>query len=62
MTDKELADALDARDRLIARGYKRVKCDRCNGTGLFEDFRGKEHICPFCNSSGEVWQAPDDEP
>lgn len=32
-TDKELADELDAKDRLRRRGYTQKPCLSCNGKG-----------------------------
>jgi hypothetical protein len=32
-TDKELADELDAQERLRNRGYKKELCSKCNGLG-----------------------------
>lgn len=44
-SDKELADELDAADRLIARGYKRVQCSSCQGFGVMvEGFAGKHRL------------------
>lgn len=31
-SDKELADQLDAEDRLRSRGYEKKTCEKCNGT------------------------------
>lgn len=53
-SDKELADELDARDRLIARGYERVKCPKCDGLGLrFGDVQ-----CWQCEGKGYYWMPP----
>lgn len=52
-TDKELADELDARDRLEARGYKRVTCTKCNGFGQFGSIQ-----CWQCEGRGCNWEAP----
>lgn len=48
-TDKELADELDARDRLRKRGYKWERCPTCNGL--------KEN-CFTCKGRGGIWEAP----
>lgn len=54
-TDKELADELDARDRLRNRGYEQVKCGMCNGFG----WQGHPEVnCPACEGRGYRWQAP----
>ncbi len=53
-TDRELADELDARDRLEARGYKRKLCDKCGGTGQsYPDI-----VCNKCEGKGCRWEAP----
>lgn len=52
-TDKELADELDAKDRLIARGYKRQTCAKCNGFGQFGSIQ-----CWRCEGKGYTWEAP----
>lgn len=53
-TDKELSDELDARDRLYARGYRQVTCDRCNGRKQI----GPDICCWQCEGKGYVWEAP----
>ena len=53
-SDKELADELDARDRLRARGYERVPCEKCNSLGL----EGFDIVCSRCEGKGYFWQAP----
>lgn len=55
-SDKEIADDLDAKDRLIARGYERVPCEKCHGLGYSLDFSGRE--CLACQGVGFHWQAP----
>lgn len=52
-SDKELADELDARDRLEARGYKRETCPKCKGFGQFGSIQ-----CWQCEGKGYCWQAP----
>lgn len=52
-SDKELADELDAQDRLIARGYKRETCPKCNGYGALGSVQ-----CWQCEGRGYYWQAP----
>jgi DnaJ-class molecular chaperone len=53
-SDKELADELDARDRLRARGYEQVKCPACQGLGM----EGFDIACFRCEGKGYYWQAP----
>lgn len=58
-SDKELADSLDAYDRLIARGYKRVSCDKCKGIGYARDsFHNWGIPCSSCEGRGFHWEAP----
>lgn len=53
-SDKELADELDAQDRLVSRGYKRETCDRCEGIGqAYPDI-----CCPRCEGRGYNWLPP----
>jgi DnaJ-class molecular chaperone len=54
VTDKELADQLDAQDRLIARGYTRKTCDSCRGVGQLPGI-GE---CYSCEGRGFHWYAP----
>lgn len=60
-TSKELADELDAQDRLIARGYTKVPCPTCKGRGIL-DYKGGWgamcEICHNCNGGGRIWKAP----
>ena len=53
LSDKELADKLDAQDRLIARGYTKVTCEKCKGLGQFGSIE-----CWRCEGRGYIWQAP----
>lgn len=52
-SDKELADELDARDRLEARGYQRVTCPKCKGFCQFGSIQ-----CWKCEGKGYCWEAP----
>lgn len=54
-SDKELADRLDAQDRLIARGYVRETCKSCNGIGSNPR---TDAPCYSCEGRGFRWQAP----
>lgn len=54
-SDKELADKLDAQDRLIARGYVRVTCKACDGLGIS---RRDGLPCYQCDGRGFYWRAP----
>lgn len=51
MSTKELADELDAADRLRARGYVWVNCKHCHGNTLIS--------CPACQSKGGRWMPRD---
>lgn len=53
-SDKELADELDAQDRLRSRGYERVTCARCRGVGL----EGFDIACSVCEGRGYRWLPP----
>jgi DnaJ-class molecular chaperone len=53
-SDKELADELDAQDRLRNRGYEQVACEKCGGLG----FEGFDIACSKCEGKGYYWQAP----
>ena len=53
-SDKELADRLDAWERLEVRGYKRETCEHCGGSGQ----RMPEINCWHCGGRGYYWQAP----
>lgn len=53
-TTKELADELDARDRLRQRGYDWKSCKHCHGIG--RDARGAP--CFPCGGKGGTWMAP----
>lgn len=48
--DKELADELDARDRLRNQGYQWVACESCKGIRF--------DYCAACSGKGGRWQAP----
>lgn len=45
---KELADELDAKDRLRARGYRWKTCEHCHGMG---EITG----CGACENKGGKW-------
>lgn len=51
-TDKELADEVDARERLKARGYEQKRCPVCSKDYRLRDF------CSRCGGKGYVWEAP----
>lgn len=53
-SDKELADELDARERLENRGYKKVACEKCGGIG----WSTPNDPCLRCGGKGYHWQAP----
>jgi len=52
-SDRELADELDAQDRLKARGYEKVTCENCRGEGHQISVE-----CFKCEGRGYYWQAP----
>jgi hypothetical protein len=52
--DVELADRLDAEDRLRKRGYEKRSCERCGGLGqIIPDI-----VCPHCSGEGYYWLPP----
>jgi DnaJ-class molecular chaperone len=50
-SDKELADQLDAEDRLRGRGYEKQICPKCNGYGQFGSV-----VCWQCEGKGHIWK------
>jgi hypothetical protein len=64
MKSKELADELDAEDRLKARGYYKKDCNHCKGTGFLPGFESNSsyHVAPYpcfaCDGKGWRWEAP----
>lgn len=61
MTDKELADHLDAQDRLMARGLVKKQCEQCKGNGIAETRllaeTGLSFVteCSTCGGKGYFW-------
>lgn len=53
-SDKELADRLDAEDRLKARGMQKKTCEHCKGTGPISG-------CIPCGGKGYHWENPHSE-
>ncbi len=58
MTDKELADQLDAEDRLLKRGYRKISCIYCNGRGGGQTKHDPYSRCFECEGKGYRWSAP----
>lgn len=64
MTDKELADELDAQKRILAHGYTKENCPTCKGTGwLVSEYlalanKGRKVECFACGGKGYKWKAP----
>lgn len=58
MTDKELADHLDAQDRLRARGLERYTCETCKGTGAnkHQSIYLPYVPCFHCRGRGYTWE------
>lgn len=56
MSDKELADKLDAEDRLRARGYRKVPCRICKGMGAVRRGAYPEYPCHHCDNKGYTWE------
>lgn len=55
-TAKEIADELDAEDKLISRGWTQEKCVACDGTG--HSTRNPDWFCLECGGKGTIWTAP----
>ncbi len=51
-SDKEVADELDARDRLKARGAVWMTCRACEGLSEIIGY------CPSCQGNGGRWSFP----
>jgi len=49
----ELANQIQAREFLERKGYAKVPCICCNGTG-----EALGHYCVPCNGTGYKWKAP----
>lgn len=58
LSDKELADRLDAEDRLRGRGYEKVRCCRCDGMGFTIESGMFMLECGACQGRGFYWQSP----
>lgn len=59
MDDKELADLLDAQDRLKKRGYRKITCLTCGGSGIEgRDWTMIVCECPQCHGKGYIWKTP----
>jgi hypothetical protein len=57
-SDKELADQLDAEDRLRSRGYEKGECSRCKGMGFTVESGMYWLECGSCQGRGFVWRSP----
>lgn len=57
-TGKELADQLDAEDRLRNRGFLKLTCEHCKGTGYLIPRKLGYRWCPHCDNRGFKWKAP----
>jgi len=58
MSPKELADKLDAEDRLTARGYTKEPCKFCKGRGILINQYGETLQCCDCKGEGGEWKRP----
>lgn len=62
-TDKEIADTLDARERIRKHGGTWVRCPKCGGLG-YTTFGGKGMMglntgtCFSCDGKGGKWEFP----
>lgn len=57
-SDKELADQLDAEDRLLNRGYKKRRCSACDGVGIIIEAGRVSPTCGSCDGRGVYWESP----
>lgn len=60
-TAKEIADNLDAEERLTKRGYTKKECNKCNGLGFIKTQNNKlpfSYPCYACCGSGFSWMPP----
>jgi DnaJ-class molecular chaperone len=58
-TAKEIADNLDAEDRLRKRGYTKERCRSCDGRGFYPpDQMVVWSECMSCRGKGYRWQGP----
>lgn len=58
-TSKEIADELDAQERLLARGYIKEPCQICKGTGKLNAVNlGYVIECRECEGRGFAWKGP----
>lgn len=61
MKDAEFLAEIKAREELEQRGFKRITCDFCKGTGVLKpglQSQGREMSCYRCNGQGYNWEAP----
>lgn len=58
-SDKELLEEGETGRRLIQLGYRRVRCESCQGSGVYllPDSRGERDCLP-CDGRGFIWEAP----
>lgn len=55
---EELVAELEAEDRLRARGYRKLRCRKCGGTG---QWWGRDELlgsCVICGGYGWTWEPP----
>jgi DnaJ-class molecular chaperone len=57
-SDVELANQLDAEDRLRNRGYTKTECPSCRGAGWGRNPWNRNIPCSMCDGRGYFWQAP----
>jgi hypothetical protein len=55
MNSKELADKVEAEERLKARGWIKELCLSCRGKGLLMNQYGELIKCPTCRGEGGEW-------
>lgn len=56
---EQLASRLQAEEYLANKGYTKIRCDRCYGSGIAGQSQFRHGFrCPVCNGDGWIWKAP----
>ncbi len=54
-TDKEILEAIEVKEKLESRGFRKISCKNCNGMGYFGIFFSQ---CLICHGKGYIWESP----
>jgi DnaJ-class molecular chaperone len=57
MRSKNLIDELEAEDKLMARGYTKANCVKCDARGISAHDK-YPYTCPYCQGYGWSWVPP----